>query len=83
MMGNSHVTYKCLENAGKYGLETIQEISSYLRTEIYGNALECLHSRAFLYISVHRNARMTEMKRSGIEVMLAFADNVGSRDNVC
>ena len=24
---------------------------------------------------VHRNARMTEMKRSGIEVLLAFADN--------
>ena len=25
---------------------------------------------------VHRNARMTEMKRSGIEVVPAFADNV-------
>lgn len=25
---------------------------------------------------VHRNARMTEMKRSGIEVVLVFADNV-------
>ena len=31
MMGNSHVTYKCLENAGKYGLETIEEIRSYLQ----------------------------------------------------
>jgi ABC-type amino acid transport system permease subunit len=31
-------------------------------------------------ISVHRNARMTEMERSGIEVILAFADNV-ARDH--
>ena len=30
----------------------------------------------FICLSVHRNARMTEMKRSGIEVILAFADNV-------
>lgn len=30
----------------------------------------------FIYFSVHRNARMTEMQRSGIEVILAFADNV-------
>ena len=30
MMGNSHVTYKCLENAGKYGLETIEEISGII-----------------------------------------------------
>lgn len=29
----------------------------------------------FIYILVHWNARMTEMKRSGIEVLLAFADN--------
>ena len=30
-----------------------------------------------LYVFVHWNARMTEMKRSGIEVLLVFADNVG------
>ena len=30
-----------------------------------------------LYISVHWNARMTEMKQSGIEVLIEFADNVG------
>ena len=30
----------------------------------------------FICVSVHWNARMTEMKRSGIEVILAFADNV-------
>ena len=35
MMGNSHVTYKCLENAGKYGLETIEEIRSYFSKEKY------------------------------------------------
>lgn len=28
-----------------------------------------------LYISVHWNARMTEMEQSEIEVLLAFADN--------
>ena len=30
----------------------------------------------FVHVLVHRNARMTEMKRSGIEVIPAFADNV-------
>ena len=35
-----------------------------------------MHFRAFLYIPVHWNARMTEMKRSVIEVILVFADNV-------
>ena len=30
----------------------------------------------FMHIFVHRNARMTEMEQSGIEVVLAFADNV-------
>ena len=30
----------------------------------------------FIHIFVHWNARMTEMKQSGIEVVLAFADNV-------
>lgn len=32
-----------------------------------------------LYISVHWNTRMTEMKQSGIEVLLAFADNDGNK----
>ena len=35
----------------------------------------------FICVSVHWNARMTEMKRSGIEVILAFADNVRSFQN--
>lgn len=30
----------------------------------------------FICVSVHWNARMTEMERSGIEVLLVFADNV-------
>ena len=30
----------------------------------------------FICVFVHRNARMTEMEQSGIEVILAFADNV-------
>ena len=41
MMGNSHVTYKCLENAGKYGLETIEEIRSYFSKEKYGRTTDC------------------------------------------
>ena len=37
MMGNSHVTYKCLENAGKYGLETIKEIGrKIIQMQEYG-----------------------------------------------
>ena len=37
MMGNSHVTYKCLENAGKYGLETIKEIGrKIIQIQEYG-----------------------------------------------
>ena len=32
----------------------------------------------FIYFSVHWNARMAEMQRSGIEVILVFADNVPS-----
>lgn len=31
---------------------------------------------ALPYIPVHRNARMTEMERSGMEVRLVFADNL-------
>lgn len=31
---------------------------------------------AFLYIRVHWNAKMTEMQRNEIEVILVFADNV-------
>ena len=30
-----------------------------------------------IYVSVHRNARMTEEIRRIFEVLLAFADNVG------
>ena len=37
MMGNSYVTYKCLENAGKYGLETIKEIGrKIIQMQEYG-----------------------------------------------
>ncbi len=46
MMGNSHVTYKCLENAGKYGLETIEEIRSYFSKEKCGRPTDI-----FLFVS--------------------------------
>ncbi len=35
----------------------------------------------FLYGTVHRNANMTEMKRSGIEVGFVFADNAKEAEN--
>ena len=52
-------------------------MSSYLRTETHMEKPQVLASMGLLLCGlVHRNARMTEMERSGIEVILAFADNV-------
>ena len=43
--------------------------------KVYGNPRMLAFSGFFIYFFVHWNSRMTEMKRSEIEVLLGFADN--------